>query len=77
MIKYLVASFSLACCLATGSAAKSADFQLLIVLDGFRPDYLSEELTPNLFSLSEDGVFFENHHSVYPTVTRVKATLIF
>ncbi|MCB9767822.1 MAG: alkaline phosphatase family protein [Candidatus Omnitrophica bacterium] len=74
MIKYLVASFSLACCLATGSAAKSADFQLLIVLDGFRPDYLSEELTPNLFSLSEDGVFFENHHSVYPTVTRVNAS---
>ncbi len=59
--------------LATGEGIKS-DRQILIVLDGFRPDYLSEEITPNLFSIAESGVFFENHHSVFPTVTRVNAS---
>ena len=49
---------------------------LVIVLDGLRPDYVTPELMPNLFALGEEGVVYENHHSVYPTVTRVNSPSI-
>lgn len=49
---------------------------LLIVLDGLRPDYVTPELMPNLYSLGERGVVFTNHHAVFPTVTRVNASSI-
>jgi len=49
---------------------------LLIVVDGLRPDYVTDEVMPNLSALGRRGVVFEKHHSVYPTVTRVNATSI-
>ena len=50
--------------------------QLLIVLDGLRPDYVRADIMPNLFALGQQGVVFQNHHAVYPTVTRVNASSI-
>jgi predicted AlkP superfamily pyrophosphatase or phosphodiesterase len=50
--------------------------QLLIVLDGLRPDYVTPSVMPNLHSLGQRGVVFLNHHSVFPTVTRVNASSI-
>ncbi len=50
--------------------------QVLIVLDGLRPDYVTPEIMPNLYALGQRGVVFSNHHSVYPTVTRVNASSI-
>lgn len=65
----------LLCLLAVNLSLEAAPpRQILIVLDGFRPDYLSESDTPNLTSLAKSGVFFENHHAVFPTVTRVNAS---
>ena len=49
---------------------------LLIVLDGLRPDYVTQEIMPNLYALGSQGLVFENHHAVYPTVTRVNASSI-
>lgn len=49
---------------------------LVIVLDGLRPDYVTPELMPNLHALGERGVVGRNHHSVFPTVTRVNAASI-
>ncbi len=46
---------------------------LIIVLDGLRSDYITPDLMPNLFQLGQEGVLAENHHVVYPTVTRVNA----
>ncbi len=54
----------------------AANRQLLIVLDGLRPDYVTREVMPNLYALGQRGVVFANHHSVYPTVTRVNASSI-
>lgn len=48
--------------------------QLMIVVDGLRPDYVTEELMPNLFHWSKEGIVFKNHHAVFPTVTRVNAS---
>src|SRR6058998_2136329 len=50
--------------------------QLLIVVDGLRPDYVTPDVMPNLTALGKRGVVFNRHHSVYPTVTRVNAASI-
>lgn len=47
---------------------------LVIVCDGLRPDYVTPELMPNLHALGKSGVVCTNHHSVFPTVTRVNAS---
>ncbi|HEY7293276.1 MAG TPA: alkaline phosphatase family protein [Vicinamibacterales bacterium] len=50
--------------------------QLLIIVDGLRPDYVTPNVMPNLVALGKRGVMFEHHHSVFPTVTRVNAASI-
>src|ERR1700674_2818291 len=50
--------------------------QLLLVLDGLRPDYVTPEVMPNLWALAGRGVVFTDHHSIFPTVTRVHASSI-
>ena len=50
--------------------------QLLLVLDGLRPDYVTQDVMPNLHALAQRGVTFTDHHAVYPTVTRVNASSI-
>jgi predicted AlkP superfamily pyrophosphatase or phosphodiesterase len=47
---------------------------LVIVVDGLRPDYVTADVMPRLTGLSQRGVRFDNHHAVYPTVTRVNAS---
>jgi predicted AlkP superfamily pyrophosphatase or phosphodiesterase len=49
---------------------------LLIIVDGLRPDYVTQEVMPNLTALGRRGAIFRQHHSVYPTVTRVNASSI-
>ena len=61
---------------AQRSNASGSSRQLLIVLDGLRPDYVTPEVMPNLHALGQRGVVFDNHHSVFPTVTRVNAASI-
>jgi predicted AlkP superfamily pyrophosphatase or phosphodiesterase len=58
------------------AAAGKAVLNLVLVLDGLRPDSISASETPNLWRLREEGVNFLNGHSVFPTVTRVNATAI-
>ena len=58
------------------AAATGGPSVLVVILDGLRPDYITPELTPNLYALGERGVVFENHHAVYPTVTRVNSASI-
>jgi predicted AlkP superfamily pyrophosphatase or phosphodiesterase len=50
--------------------------QLLVLIDGLRPDYVTPEVMPNLTALGKRGVVFTRHHSVFPTVTRVNASSI-
>ena len=47
---------------------------LILGLDGLRLDMVTPELTPNLLSLAQHGVFFRQHHAVFPTATRVNVT---
>ncbi len=58
------------------ASAGRATLNIVLVLDGLRPDAITREETPNLWRLRQEGVNFTNSHSVFPTVTRVNATAI-
>ena len=47
---------------------------LVVFFDGLRPDYITEENMPNLYAFSKSGCYGKQHHSVFPTVTRVNAS---
>jgi arylsulfatase A-like enzyme len=70
----LVGAYSAGACGSPATADPPRD--LLIVVDGLRPDYVTAETMPNLIALGERGVIFTHHHSVFPTVTRVNASSI-
>ena len=46
----------------------------VIGADGLRPDQIDADTMPNLAKLIAQGVRFTDHHSVYPTHTRVVAS---
>src|SRR5260221_12981696 len=48
--------------------------QLVIVVDGLRPDYVTSDVMPRLTRLGQRGIVFAAHHSVFPTVTRVNVS---
>ncbi len=49
---------------------------VVVVWDGMRPDFVSQQNTPVLWKLAQSGVIFRNHHSVYPSATIVNGTAI-
>lgn len=49
---------------------------LIIVIDGLRPDYITPELMPNLHTLGERGVFGDVHSTAFPSVTRVNSATV-
>src|SRR5271167_794156 len=49
---------------------------LLMVWDGLRPDFVTQRDTPNLFRMAREGVRFDRHHSIFPTLTMVNATAL-
>ena len=49
---------------------------VVVVWDGMRLDFVSEETTPTLWKLAHEGVTFRNHHAVYPSATMVNGTAL-
>ncbi len=49
---------------------------VVVVWDGMRPDFVSEQNTPALWRLAQSGVIFRNNRSVYPSATIVNGTAI-
>lgn len=47
---------------------------LIVFFDGLRPDYITPEAMPNVYAFSQQGCYGAQHHSVFPTVTRVNAS---
>jgi len=54
--------------------AKPERHVVVVVWDGMRPDFVSEQNTPALWKLAREGVTFRNHHAVYPSATMVNGT---
>src|SRR5579864_1376770 len=73
-MKFALAFFVLF--LSAVANAQNHPLVIVLVIDGFRPDLISDDVTPNLFRLKNEGVWCENAHSVFPTVTRVNASSI-
>ncbi|MCF2447020.1 alkaline phosphatase family protein [Dyadobacter sp. CY345] len=62
------------CLPAQGQTAKpSRNKTLIFFFDGLRPDYITAELMPNLFAFKQKASIGTQHHSVFPTVTRVNS----
>ena len=49
---------------------------IIVGFDGLQPSQVTPERMPNLWEMGSQGVVFENHHSVFPTMTRVNVTSI-
>lgn len=71
----LLFTFVVAAPRARAAAAESSKGRIfvLIVADGLRADFVTQRETPNLYALSRQGVRFERHHAVFPTLTMVNA----
>jgi arylsulfatase A-like enzyme len=54
----------------------STERAFVMLWDGLRPTMVSPDDTPNLWRLSEAGVWFERSHAVYPTLTRANSPAI-
>jgi arylsulfatase A-like enzyme len=57
-------------------ARGQAGHVVLVAWDGMRPDFISEELTPNLWRLAQRGTTFRRHHSVFPSLTTVNTAAL-
>src|SRR2546423_396099 len=57
-------------------SVREGRYVVVVVWDGMRPDFVSEQNTPRLWKLAKEGVTFRNHHSVYPSATIVNGTAI-
>src|SRR5579862_8142903 len=49
---------------------------VLLILDGLRRDFISEEWTPNLARFARRAERFSNHRSVFPSATRVASSSV-
>jgi predicted AlkP superfamily pyrophosphatase or phosphodiesterase len=59
---------------SNGQQGKFENRTLIVFFDGLRPDYITREQMPNLFAFKTDACYSRNHHSVFPTVTRVNSS---
>ena len=58
------------------SLAAESRHVVVVVWDGMRPDFVTEQNTPALWKLAQDGVTFRNHHAVYLSATNVNGTAL-
>ena len=49
---------------------------LIVVVDGLRPDYVTDQIMPALAGIKRNGFEGRNHHAVYPTSTRINSASI-
>ncbi len=79
-MRFLTMLFTvMACVVALPSpllAAGKASRVVVVVWDGMRPDFVTEETTPALFGLAREGVTFARHHPVYVSSTEVNGTAL-
>jgi len=69
--------FLIVCSSAAADApAKPERHVVVVVWDGMRPDFVTEQNSPTLWKLAREGTTFRNHHAVYPSATMVNGTAI-
>jgi len=73
-IAVFAAVCTLSLCVFNSQSQPKAPRTLLIFFDGLRPDYITPQTMPNLYAFRQQGAYGRQHHSVFPTVTRVNAS---
>ena len=73
-ILLLFFAFLISLCLYAQKETQKDIRTLVVIFDGLRPDYITEQNMPNLYAFSKLGCYGKQHHSVFPTVTRVNAS---
>jgi len=68
--------FSLVCGFGAQHVPERPAMVIVLVIDGLRPESITEQVTPNLHRLKGRGVWYTKAHSVFPTVTRVNTASI-
>jgi arylsulfatase A-like enzyme len=61
---------------SSARAEGKARHVVVMVWDGMRPDFVTEQNTPTLWELARGGVTFKHHHPVYLSATEVNGTAI-
>lgn len=76
MLKRSIVLLTLSIAFITGVHAQdnSKPKTLIVFFDGLRPDYITPEAMPNLYAFRQQASYGMQHHSVYPTVTRVNSS---
>lgn len=59
--------------LAPALTANGKHRTIIFVWDGMRPDSIDPVLTPTLYTLVQNGSYFSDNHSTYPTYTMANA----
>lgn len=72
----LVAPLLLPACARRTEQHGHARHIVLVVWDGMRPDFVTEQNAPTLWQLAQEGVTFRNHHSTYISATNVNGTVM-
>ena len=57
-------------------AKGKAEYVVVVVWDGMRPDFITPQYCPNLYALATNGVFFKNNHCAYVSSTEVNGTAL-
>jgi arylsulfatase A-like enzyme len=57
-------------------AAGKAKHVVIVIMDGLRPDSITQEHMPTLHALSKSGTFFERHHPAFISSTQVNGTTL-
>ena len=57
-------------------AASKAEHVVVVVMDGLRPDFVTEKYMPTLHKLASEGVLFKNHHPVYVSSTEANGAAL-
>ena len=75
-MRRIISLLFLIVCLSAAAVvpAKPERHVVVVVWDGMRPDFVTEQNTPTLWKLAREGITFQNHHAVYPSATMVNGT---
>ena len=62
--------------LAAAAGHGTAEHVVVLVWDGMRPDFITPQYAPTLSQMAKEGVFFKNHHPVFPSSTEVNGAAL-
>lgn len=59
-----------------GEKSGKAKHVVVVVWDGMRPDFVTNQNTPTLAAVARHGVIFKNNHSAFPSSTNVNGVVL-